>query len=211
MIMEGFADDWPLERKRSNSSPNLLGLAGDTPLGSDASGDCVGSGASGASGAFGAFGASGGSAGSKGSGASDVSSMDKAMHIPYDTLMEAARSMERLHVELENREQVIRELVELRARDKNEFELQVNVLQGQLLAERSRVRMLVQRCDQDEKLRAMNLVRSPSEGTGSFGSAGNKHRVVTGGVTVLNDALWNNSKTRTPNDLFPLDHGDFMI
>jgi len=204
--MDGYTEDWPLERKRSNSSPNLLGLSsGDKPLGSDVSGDCVGWGASGPSRASGA------SAGSKGSGASDVSSIDLAIHIPYDTLMEAARSMERLQVELENREQVIRELVELRARDKNEFELQMSVLQGQLLAERSRVRMLVQRSDQDQQLRTMNPVSSPSGGTGSFGGAGNKHRAVTGGVTVLNDALWNNSKTRTPNDLFPIDHGDFMI
>ena len=128
--MEGFFDEWPLDSKRSNSLPNLLGLVGKTgekPPGYDGSGGSIGS------------------CGSRGSGASDESSISMAMHVPHDTLMQAARSMERLQVELENREQVIRELVELRARDKNDFEMQMNVLQGQLLAERRR--------NQDQQLR----------------------------------------------------------
>lgn len=199
--MEEFVDEWLLDRKRSNSLPNLLALEGNKLLGSDLSGG---------SGESGGLGASGASGASRGSGASDESSINLAMHIPYDTLMEAARSMERLQVELENREQVIRELVELRARDKNEFQLQMNLLQDQLLAERSKVCVLTQQCDQDQQPRTINIMRSPSGGLGSFGSPGNKHRVVTGGVTVLNDAQWNNSKKNRSNDLFPI-HGDFMI
>ena len=125
-------------------------------------------------------------------------------------------------MELDNREQVIRELVQLRARDKNEFEQQMSHLQGQLQAERSKLRTLTQRQENGQQAHPLTydnksnnhqprqpqqpqqMMRSISPGP-SF-----KGQVVTGGITMLNDALWNNAKTDRLNHAFPF-HDDFMI
>ena len=215
-MIEGIIEDWTLERRRSNSLPNLFGMvAYDKRAASAGSGESERSEGcemddfgTGLCGYGAAAGGSGGPHGCRRGGSETLEDstvdMALAMHIPYDTLMEASRSMERLQVELENREQVIRELVELRARDKSEFEQQVSLLQGQLHAERSKVRLLMQHQDQtyERQQRSMNL--------DSSGKGINKHRVVTGGVTVLNDTVWNNTKTEGLGDAFPF-HDDFMI
>jgi hypothetical protein len=111
---------------------------------------------------------------------------DEVMVIPYHTLLEASRSMERLQQELENRENVIRELVCLRAKDKEDFEQQLCQMQGQLLQERAKARSMMAKCVEDMKLQRVN------SGIGGIGGA----RAVTQGVTVLNDSAWNNKATQ---------------
>jgi hypothetical protein len=142
------------ERKRSTSLPNLLGLLDQ----------------------------SSGTSGPAFRHQREADSGDEGVLVPYDALLEASRSMERLQQELENRESVIRELAELRAKDKAEFEQQLCHMRGQILQERSKSRILVQRYG----------LEMQQQRPGGPGAVATGKRVVTGGVTVLNEAVWNN-------------------
>lgn len=110
--------------------------------------------------------------------------------------------MERLQMELENREQVIRELVDLRSRDKIEFEAQLGRMQSELMAERARARALLSRYEQEQQLQRQR----------SGSASGRAGGVVTGGITVLNANAWNNDKPGPGCfDATMLLSDDFMI
>ena len=166
---DGCDDGELLERRRTASLPNLVDLANEKQN--------HGSG-----------------------GASDASSdvfleAGMAIHVSHDTFLEATRSMERLQVELEreraareNREQVIHELVALRAKDKTEYEAQICCVQSELMAERAKTRAIMARYEQS----VQRQPRPSSMISSMAGVGGTNRRVVTGGTTVLNANAWNN-------------------